>query len=108
MIESEHLTFAQHFSALDKQSVGVVEKHAPIVSGKKKDGTPPWLDVEYKRNRALWRKYESAWRKSRTDENMLNYTQQKKLCMEMALQKQTAYYSKLVKDAGRCQKTLWR
>ena len=39
---------------------------------------------------------------------MINYTQQTELCMEMALQKQTAYYSKVVKDAGRCQKTLFK
>ena len=36
------------------------------------------------------------------------YTQQKKLCMELALEKQTKYYKKILKDAGSCQRTLFK
>ena len=39
---------------------------------------------------------------------MNKYTEQKKLCTEMALSKQTAYYSKLVEDAGNYQKWLFK
>ena len=39
---------------------------------------------------------------------MVSYMEQKKRCIELVLQKQTAYYSKVVGDAGKCQKTLFK
>ena len=42
---------------------------------------------------------------SKTDENMTIYIQQKKLCTNMALEKQTSYYSKLIGDAESYQKS---
>ena len=57
-----------------------MDKYAPMTSWTKKDNGPPWLDAEYKKNRALRRKFERTWRKDRTNENMLKYAQQKKLC----------------------------
>ena len=44
----------------------------------------------------------------RTEENRINYTRQKKLCVDMALEKQKIHYSKIVEDAGSCQKTLFK
>ena len=102
------MTFAEHTAELDRKSNEVIEKHAPVVKWKQKEGRPAWLDKEYEKSRALRRKYERQWRKSRTDENYSNYTQQKKVCIEMALNKQTVYYSKLDEDAGKCQKTLFK
>ena len=107
-MNSDHMSFAEHIVELDKVSLDLMDKYAPIVSWNKKDSNPLWLDVEYKKNRALRRRYERKWRRDRTDENRLKYTQQKQRCMELTLEKQTKHYSKLVKDAGNCQKTLFK
>ena len=92
--------FAEQSTKFDEESTAIMNKYAPEVSRKQKVDEPAWLDVEYKRNRALRRKYERIWRRSKTDENMTIYIQQKKLCTDMALEKQTSYYSKLIGDAG--------
>lgn len=39
---------------------------------------------------------------------MQNYFNQKELCMKMALSKQQSYYSKVLSEAGKCQKTLFK
>ena len=107
-LDSKHMLFAEHVCEIDRLSLELMDKYAPMVTWKKKGSHPPWMDNEYKQNRALRRKYERAWKKRRTDENMLLYTQQKKRCTEIALEKQTNYYTKLVEDAGHCQKTLFK
>jgi hypothetical protein len=107
-INWEKMSFAEHIVEFDKVSLRLMDRYAPMVSWKKKGNSPPWLDTEYKKNRALRRKFEREWKRNRTNENMLKYTQQKKRCIEMALEKQTIHYSKIVKDAGNCQKTLFK
>ena len=37
---------------------------------------------------------------------MKRYVDQKNLCAEMVLSKQKVYYTKIISDAGNCQKTL--
>lgn len=107
-INSTHLNFAQHIQELDKVTIELMDKHAPLIEWKKKDSCPPWLDAEYRIERAMRRKCERKWRKNKSVDNMNNYTQQKKRCSELALKKKTEYYSKLVEDAGKCQKTLFK
>ena len=107
-MKGEQLSFAEHIAELDRVSLELMDKYAPLVSWNKKSDCPQWLDAEYQKNRALRRKYERAWKKNRTEENMKNYTEQKKRCTELALDKQTKHYSKLVGDAGKCQKTLFK
>ena len=102
------MPFAQHVTEIDRISKEVMDEYAPLVAWTKKVGDPQWMDAEYKKHRAVRRKFERKWRKDRSDENMVNYTEQKKRCTELALQKQTAYYSKVVGDAGKCQKTLFK
>jgi hypothetical protein len=107
-MKSDQMSFAEHIVEFDKVSLELMDKYAPLVSWNKKSNSPPWLDAEYKKNRALRRKCERAWKKNKTEENMKNYTEQKKRCMELALEKQTKHYTKLVGHAGKCQKTLFK
>ena len=83
-------------------------KNAPVVSRKVKTGEAAWIDQEYRTNRALRRKCERNWRKKRTEESRNEYIQQKKVCVEMALSKQTLYYTKMVDGANDCQKSLFK
>ena len=107
-IDCEQTSFVQHNVKFDEVCRAVIEKHAPVKTWKRKEGQPVWLDQEYRKNRVLRRKYERIWRKNKTTENMNNYIQQKKLCTEMVINKQSKHYTKLVTDAGNCQKTLFK
>ena len=100
--------FANNFKQYVEISKEVMDKHAPIKYRTVPTNNTPWLDVEYKRNRALRRKYERIWKRSRNEESRENYIQQKTICTELALEKRKSYYSKLVKDSGKCQKTLFK
>ena len=106
--ESNGMKFSEHTTKLDTLSAELVDKHAPVVSWKSREGAPPWMDTEFIKSRALRRKYERLWRSNRTEENRMNYTRQKKLCVDMALEKQKIHYSKILEDAGSCQKTLFK
>ena len=90
------------------RSKAVVDTHAPIVERTLKNSTPSWLDQEYKQNRALRRKYEREWKRNRTETTKCKYIDQKKICADLALQKQTNYFTKIVEDAGTCQKSLFK
>ena len=107
MMDSEQ-GFAQNYAEFDRLSRSVMDKHAPVVSRKVKTGEAAWIDQEYRTNRALRRKCERNWRKKRTEESRNEYIQQKKVCVEMALSKQTLYYTKMVDGANDCQKSLFK
>jgi hypothetical protein len=92
--------FSQYSRQYDEHARGVVEKHAPLVSWTRKTGYPAWMDIEYRKNRTLRRKYERIWKRNQTPENMQKYIQQKAVCTEMAVTKQSTHYTKLVKKCG--------
>ena len=105
---SDDLDFVSHIEQFRKLSHAVVDQHAPLVTRKVRTRESAWVDVEYKKNRALRRKLERKWKKERTDENRMRYIEQKAICTQMALQKQKAYYSKLVNDCKNSQKSLFK
>ena len=85
-----------------------MDEHGPMITRKQRACEAVWIDVEYKQNRALRRKFERKWKKSRTDEDRGNYIEQKNVCTQLALSKQTSYYSKLVDDSSNSQKALFK
>ena len=100
--------FEDIVSQYDKITRAVTDKHAPIIRRTQKSGEATWVDQEYRKNRAKRRKMEKLWKRNRTEEARLDYIAQKKLCCELALAKQTSYYSKLVEDSSNCQKSLFK
>ena len=46
--------------------------------------------------------------KKKTEESMNDYIQQKEVCVEMSISKQTSYYSRLVKGSSGSQKSLFK
>ena len=107
-IDLDNTTFEQHMDQFDCIARTIVEKHAPMVQWRKKEGEPDWIDLEYKKNRALRRRQERIWKKHRTADNMNKYIEQKEVCIKMAMEKQKEYYTKRIADAGKCQKTLFK
>ena len=85
MEDSWHLDFITNFSKYEELSRIVMDKHAPIVTRKRKTCEVAWIDTEYRKNRAKRRRFERVWKKNRTDENRNNYIEQKRVCAETKL-----------------------
>ena len=108
----ESLDDSQNFEMFSTQyhnlSSSIVNKHSPLLKKKCVTSHPPWMDHEFKQSRALRRKCERIWKKDRSDLNRDNYIQQKKRCADLALEKQKYHYTKLIQNAGNCQKSLFK
>ena len=71
----ESMQFAENenFETLATQyhnlSSSVVNQHAPLAVMKSQSSKPPWIDLEYKQNRTLRRKFERRWKQNRTEDN---------------------------------------
>ena len=106
------IDFQQNFGAIHKQyeslAQAVVDKHCPVQTRKVKPVLAPWIDQEYKEQRSLRRKLEKKWKKVRTEESRVLYINQKKVCIELAMSKQTKHYSKLVEDNSNSQRALFK
>ena len=86
----------------------VLDKHAPVRTRTNRATEPQWIDQEYRRCRAVRRKYEKLWKRTRTDTNKTNYINPKQLCNELVISKQSEHYNKLIENAGTCQKSLFK
>ena len=58
--------------------------------------------------RRLRRKCEKEWKKNRDEESKRKYIEQKDKCTDMALLKQTNHYSRIIINAGTCQRSLFK
>lgn len=108
MENGDDLNFESMCKQYHRLSTTVVDKHCPVIKLKCTANKPPWIDIEYRKNRALRRKYEKQLRRNRTEVCKEMYVNQKQICIDMALAKQTEHYSKVVTDAGSCQKSLFK
>ena len=86
----------------------IVDKHGPVLTRKKRNSEAAWIDREYRENRTKRRQLERKWKKNRSEENRNNYINQKNVCTDLAIRKQTHYYSKLVEDSSGSQRTLFK
>ena len=78
----------------------VLNDHTPLKMSKiKHSERPRWMDHEYVSARALKRKYEKRFKKSRNFDDKIKFTTQSKLCASLADNKRTSYYKKAI--AGR-------
>ena len=68
---------------------------------------PPWIDTEYKVNRATRRRLESKWKKSRLAEDKIEYVSQRKLCSKMCNEKRSVYYKNLIASKKGDQRALY-
>ena len=108
IIDFTNLNFKDCYTMYDEASRKVVDKHCPLVTRKMRSTEAPWMDAEYRKNRTMRRKLEKDWKKKRTVESRNDYIEQKRICTEMALTKQTKYYSQLVEGASNSQRSLFK
>ena len=68
---------------------------------------PKWLDGEYKVNRATRRRLHKRWKKSGLSVDKESYVTQRKLCVQMALDKRRKFYSDLIASKTGDQRALF-
>ena len=102
-------SFQSALSSLTKQSLQLLEQHAPFVSKRiSVVTTAPWFDKEYRDLRTLRRKAESAWKKSQTDATLVIYKDLCNECSKLAHKKKKAHFSDVVDHAQGNPRTLYQ
>ena len=91
-IHNSQSNFKEMYSEYHEVSQSVVDKYAAVQRRIVTSREPSWMDKEYKENRARRRQLERKWKKNKSDENRNHYINQKKVCTELALAKQTRHY----------------
>ena len=69
--------------------------------------SPPWMDTEYRENRATRRRLEREWKKSRLPSSKKLYVEQRDLCVKMSQEKRAKYYHQLILNSKGDQRALF-
>ena len=107
-MDTSHNNFRNMYLEYHEVTQAIVDKHGPVLTRKKRNSEAAWIDREYRENRTKRRQLERKWKKNRSEENRNNYINQKNVCTDLAIRKQTHYYSKLVEDSSGSQRTLFK
>ena len=107
------LDFPSHYQQFFNITNETLGRHAPLktktVSSKE---SVPWLDSEYKTERALRRKYERAWKESikksgKTDTpERVPYVIQRKKCANLVTLKRSQYLKNIIQNSDGDQRSL--
>lgn len=104
----EGTSFEAKYLKFNDISRKVLDKHAPLLKKEVKKSNLPWIDGEFRQERAKRRKLEKCWSKNRTAANRNLYIDQKNRCSVLYEKKRKEYYSGLISEAGNCQKSLFK
>ena len=104
----EGTSFEAKYLKFNDISRKVIDKHAPLLKKEVKKSNLPWIDGEFRQERAKRRKLEKCWSKNRTAANRNLYIDQKNRCSVLYEKKRKEYYSGLISEAGNCQKSLFK
>ena len=107
-MNKSHDCFKNMYLEYHEVSQAVVDKHGPLLTRKKKSKEAAWMDKDYRDHRTKRRQLERKWKKNKSEENRNNYINQKKLCTDLAISKQTQYYSKLIEGSSNNQRSLFK
>ena len=107
----ESLEFSHQYQLFKNITNNVLDKFAPQ---KSKIVVPkvvtPWIDAEYRTERALRRKLERQWKKAKNKEGIERtlYVNQRKKCASLSSTKRSQYYTHLIKDCKDNQSSLFK
>ena len=106
---AENATFSQMVDVYNETLSSVLEDHAPAQSRTftTTAESPPWLDTEYKSNRATRRRLEREWKKSKLPVDKRAYVRQRELCAKMSKEKRAEYFHTLIESKRGDQRSLF-
>ena len=107
---NDNVSFSELLGVYNATITSVFDNHAPAQSRTFSSAaeTPPWLDAEYKSNRATRRRLERGWKKSGLRADKKAYTGQRELCANMSKQKRIEYFHNLIKSKRGDQRALFK
>ena len=106
--QDENATFSDLCSIYNNTVEQHLDNVAPLQTKSFTPSTsPPWMDLEYKQNRATRRRLERKWKKSGLQGDKSLYVQQRQLCSNMCCEKRSSYFSELIKSKSGDQRALF-
>ena len=107
--DMENVDFCDHYKMFSECATEELDRSAPIKSKNLSDTSqPPWMDAEYRHERALRRRLERVWKASRANVDKVSYVAQRKLCAELVIAKRTKYFSDLISKCEGDQRALFK
>ena len=105
----EDSTFSELLDVYNGTVNSVFDDHAPLQNRTftTTAESPPWVDVEYKSNRATRRRLERKWKKSKIPTDKTEYVRQRDLCAKMSKEKRKAYFHNLIESKRGDQRALF-
>ena len=104
-----NLEFAEHVKMFSNCAHEQVESFAPLQTRNIPNfSDSPWMDTEYKKERAIRRKLEKSWKKSRLQDDKKLYIAQRKKCAQLAHSKRSQYFSNLISECEGDQRSLYK
>ena len=107
----ENLDFETQYNLFSQLTCNVLDNFAPqktktVVS----NVSVPWHDAEFKTERALRRKLEREWKKSKNKDGIerSRYVDQRKKCASLSSMKRSQYLTRLIKDCQENQGSLFK
>ena len=96
-IDKDTLTFKDHYQMFADCAIEQLDKVAPLKTTRQPSvSQPPWMDAEYREERALRRRLERTWKTSGLQEDKTNYLLQCKKCAQLVTTKREKYLSDLI------------
>ena len=106
MLETSFETALQMFNQCSKE---VLDLHAPIQTKmiKTDTGHPPWVDGEYRMQRAKRRQLERLYKRTKNRDHKNNFNKQARLCRKLIVQKRENYLGNEIQGMQGDQKSLF-
>lgn len=107
---SEDFSFAELLNVYNTTLDREINKVAPMISkavSVSSSESPPWIDAEYRVNRATRRRLETKWKRSELPEDKTEYVSQRKLCARMYNDKHSSYFKNLIASKKGDQRALY-
>lgn len=100
--------FYNHYRIFSECAVHELDKVAPVKTKSISSvSQPPWMDSEYRNERALRRRFERSWKTSGLSEDKAIYVMQRKKCAQLAISKRTQFFSNLIQKSEGDQRALF-
>lgn len=107
-ITNNDVDFYNHSKIFSECALEQLDKVAPVkTKSLSNTSQPPWMDAEYRRERALRRSLEKSWKTSGVSENKLPYLLQRNKCARLAFSKRTQFFSNLIQKSDGDQRALF-
>ena len=87
--------------------VGVLDKHAPLISRLKKKDSADLVSNSYRRGKSLRRQFERTWRRTKNPLNRSQLHRQIAQCNSLVNKDKSDYYSKLISNNSQDPRKLW-